>query len=201
MSGANRASLAAVALVGGPAKMNTDPFTLPTDAAEEDHIRATCIWGSGSGPDCRDLLLNRTDLAPMTFGSESGQLGRDSWIIPMLVFSSVNVAVIVCFEAYVVYRASRNTPSRRHLFLGQMLLFGLLVGSLMGFAFAAQPTEWSCAVVRMGTGLAYALLYSALLVKLVFLVSLNTGVYLPATYQVTNILRPWSSAWKFICKR
>ena len=38
-------------------------------------------------------------------------------------------------------------------------------------------------MVRLGTGLAYALVYSTLLVKLVFLISLNSGVYLPATYQ------------------
>ena len=35
----------------------------------------------------------------------------------------------------------------------------------------------------LGTGLAYSLVYSTLLVKLVFLISLNSGVYLPATYQ------------------
>ena len=38
-------------------------------------------------------------------------------------------------------------------------------------------------MVRLGTGLAYTLVYSTLLVKLVFLISLNTGVYLPAMYQ------------------
>jgi hypothetical protein len=36
---------------------------------------------------------------------------------------------------------------------------------------------------RLGTGLSYSIVYSTLLVKLVFLVSLNSGVYLPATYQ------------------
>ena len=35
----------------------------------------------------------------------------------------------------------------------------------------------------MGSGLSYSVVYSTLLVKLVFLVSLNSGVYLPATYQ------------------
>jgi len=37
---------------------------------------------------------------------------------------------------------------------------------------------------RFGTGVSYVLIYSSLLVKLVFLISLNTGVYLPALYQV-----------------
>jgi len=54
----------------------------------------------------------------------------------------------------------------------------------VGALFALSPTPLTCALVRLGTGFAYALIYSALLVKLVFLISLNTGVYLPATYQV-----------------
>lgn len=106
----------------------------------------------------------------------------------MLALASINVMVIVTFEVYVVCKASRNTPSRRHLFLGQMLLLGLLLGSLVGFAYAVEPTDWSCATIRFGTGIAYTLIYSAILVKLVFLVSLNTGVYLPATYQALLFL-------------
>ena len=38
-------------------------------------------------------------------------------------------------------------------------------------------------LVRLGLGLSYVLIYASLLVKLVFLISLNTGVYLPAMYQ------------------
>ena len=80
--------------------------------------------------------------------------------------------------------------SFRHLFLGQMLLLGLLLGSTVGFAYAVpvKPNEFSCAAIRLGTGLAYGLIYSSLLVKLVFLISLNTGVYLPATYQALLFL-------------
>ena len=69
-----------------------------------------------------------------------------------------------------------------------MLLLGLLLGSSVGFAYAVEPNESSCAVIRLGTGLAYGLIYSSLLVKLVFLISLNTGVYLPATYQALLFL-------------
>ena len=71
-----------------------------------------------------------------------------------------------------------------------MLLLGLLLGSTVGFAYAVpvKPNEFSCAAIRLGTGLAYGLIYSSLLVKLVFLISLNTGVYLPATYQALLFL-------------
>ena len=47
-----------------------------------------------------------------------------------------------------------------------MLLLGLLLGSAVGFAYAVEPNEFSCGAVRLGTGLAYALIYASLLVKL-----------------------------------
>ena len=76
----------------------------------------------------------------------------------------------------------------RHLFLGQTLLLGLLLGSCVGFAYAVEPNEFSCAAVRLGTGLSYGLIYTSLLVKQNFLISLNNGVYLPASYQVLLFL-------------
>ena len=69
-----------------------------------------------------------------------------------------------------------------------MLLFGLLLGSCVGFAYAVEPSEFSCAAVRLGTGLAYGLIYTSLLVKQNFLISLNNGVYLPASYQALLFL-------------
>lgn len=69
-----------------------------------------------------------------------------------------------------------------------MLLLGLLLGSCVGFAYAVEPSEFSCATVRLGTGLAYGLIYTSLLVKQNFLISLNNGVYLPASYQALLFL-------------
>ena len=69
-----------------------------------------------------------------------------------------------------------------------MLLLGLLLGSCVGFAYAVEPNEFSCAAVKLGTGLAYGLIYTSLLVKQIFLISLNSGVYLPASYQALLFL-------------
>ena len=46
-----------------------------------------------------------------------------------------------------------------------MLLLGLLLGSVVGFAYAVEPSDLSCAAIRLGTGMAYALIYSSILVK------------------------------------
>jgi len=98
------------------------------------------------------------------------------------------VLVILAFEIFVICKATGSSPSRRHLFLGQTLLLGLLLGSCVGFAYAVEPNEFSCAAVRLGTGLSYGLIYTSLLVKQNFLISLNNGVYLPASYQVLLFL-------------
>ncbi|XP_023332530.1 metabotropic glutamate receptor-like [Eurytemora carolleeae] len=110
------------------------------------------------------------------------------WSIPMLVISAINVLVIVCYEVFIVCRSTQLSPSRRHLFLSQVLLLGLLSGSCVGFAYGLEITPATCVVIRFGTGVSYVLIYSSLLVKLVFLISLNTGVYLPALYQALLLI-------------
>ncbi|KAJ9579204.1 hypothetical protein L9F63_024685 [Diploptera punctata] len=117
-----------------------------------------------------------------------GVLRKEVWTIPLLVFSSLTMLVIAGFEVFVLCKAWRTTPSRRHLFLGQMLLFGLFLCSVLGAILAATPTPATCAAVRFGTGFAYAIVFAALLVKCVFLISLNGGVYLPAPYQALLLL-------------
>merc|ERR1712045_1018306 len=67
--------------------------------------------------------------------------------------------------------------------MSQVLLLGLFLGSLLGIVYSSEESPATCFLVRLGLGLSYVLIYSSLLVKLVFLISLNTGVYLPAMYQ------------------
>ncbi|XP_053640893.1 probable metabotropic glutamate receptor mgl-1 isoform X2 [Cherax quadricarinatus] len=105
------------------------------------------------------------------------------WVVPLLAAAATNAAAIVAFEVYVLVRAAHGTPSRRHLFLGQCLLVGLLLCSLSGLPIALTPTPLSCAATRLLVGVSSALVFAALLVKFVFLISLNSGVYLPAHYQ------------------
>jgi 7 transmembrane sweet-taste receptor of 3 GCPR len=91
--------------------------------------------------------------------------------------------VIGSFEIFVLYKACRTSPSRRHLFLGQMLLLALFLSSALGIAFAPAPTWWSCTIIRAGLGICFCLIIGTLLVKTVFLISLHSGTYLPAEYQ------------------
>lgn len=105
---------------------------------------------------------------------------KESWVIPLVVLCTVNITAILIFEAYVLYK---SCGSRRHLFLGQVLLLGLFLSSLLGFAFVPDPNWFTCAITRAGVGIAYVLVFATLLVKCVFLLSLHVGVYLSAAYQ------------------
>ena len=69
------------------------------------------------------------------------------------------------------------------LFSFQMLLLGLILCCGSAVVHALKPNVVVCSVARIASGTSYAIVYATLLVKLVFLVSLNGGVYLPATYQ------------------
>lgn len=113
---------------------------------------------------------------------------NEVWVVPALSLSALVMVFIAGFEVFVVCKARRTTPSRRHLFLGQMLLLGLFGCAALGTVLAVQPTPFSCGVVRFGTGVALALVFASLLVKCVFLISLNSGVYLPASYQALLLL-------------
>jgi len=108
---------------------------------------------------------------------------QEIWVIPILVAAAIIILILTIFEIFLLSKSINKNPSRRHLFLGQMLLGGLLACAGMSVVYTLQPTPVTCAVIRLGTGLSYSLIYSTLLVKLVFLISLNSGVYLPATYQ------------------
>lgn len=120
--------------------------------------------------------------------NEPNLLRREGWVIPLLIFSALTMMLIAGFEVFVLCKAWRTIPSRRHLFLGQMLLLGLFLCAGLGAVVTMSPTAASCATVRFGVGLSFAIVFSTLLVKNVFLISLNSGVYLPAPYQALLLL-------------
>lgn len=91
--------------------------------------------------------------------------------------------VVVFLKVFVLCKTRKTEPSRRHLFLGQALLGGLFVCAAVSGLMCTQPTVLTCATVRLCTGLGYSMVFGTLLVKCVFLISLNGGVYLPAPYQ------------------
>ena len=78
--------------------------------------------------------------------------GDEAWVVPLLVVSGVSLTVVLVYQVVVVLRASRTSPSRRHLFLSQALLLGLLLGSSLGLVHSLEQTAPTCVAIRLGTG-------------------------------------------------
>ncbi|KAG5669262.1 hypothetical protein PVAND_017153 [Polypedilum vanderplanki] len=109
---------------------------------------------------------------------------RDStWAIPVLVLSITSMLMMLAFEIFVLCKTRQTSPNRRHLFLGQMLLLGLFTCVGLSALLTARPSTLSCGTVRFAAGVGFAIIFASLLVKCIFLISLNSGVYLPAPYQ------------------
>lgn len=113
---------------------------------------------------------------------ESG-FRQEAWVIPVVVLSCVTMLMMAAFEVFVLCKTRKTSPNRRHLFLGQMLLLGLFSCAGLSALLTARPSTLSCATIRFGTGVSFAIVFASLLVKCIFLISLNGGVYLPAPYQ------------------
>ncbi|XP_043273807.1 uncharacterized protein [Venturia canescens] len=121
--------------------------------------------------------------APGTvFLNNQSLLRQRSWALPLAALSAAAMLLMAGFEIFVLLKARAAAPSRRHLFLGQALLLGLFLLAGLSAAASLTPNPLTCAAFRL-VGLPAALVFAALLVKCVFLLSLNSGVYLPAPYQ------------------
>lgn len=120
---------------------------------------------------------------PTTNFSNSSGLRKEPWVVPVLVLACLSMLMMGAFEVFVLCKTRQTSPNRRHLFLGQMLLLGLFSCSGLSAILTAKPSTLSCATIRFGTGISFAIVFASLLVKCIFLISLNDGVYLPAPYQ------------------
>ncbi|XP_050080249.1 uncharacterized protein LOC126567925 [Anopheles maculipalpis] len=173
-------------------EMSTEFFVVPSTASSAAS-RSTTVRPGGVILAARhpsaassSSSTTRQNVTPPTVVSTTGYAGglrKEPWVVPVLVLASLSMLMMAAFEVFVLCKAWRTSPSRRHLFLGQMLLLGLFACSGLAAVLTVNPTILSCATMRFGAGVAFALVFASLLVKCVFLISLNGGVYLPAPYQ------------------
>ncbi|XP_050543950.1 uncharacterized protein LOC126907008 [Daktulosphaira vitifoliae] len=166
------AAASVVQMTGGGSRMgmNSDMFLLPSSPF-------TPSPGSG-------IITTGSPTSGVQYAAATlTVLRRDAWVLPVLVLSVLTMTLILTFEIFVLCKTRKTEPSRRHLFLGQALLGGLFMCAAVSGLMCTQPTVLTCATVRLCTGLGYSMVFGTLLVKCVFLISLNGGVYLPAPYQ------------------
>ncbi|XP_021704683.1 uncharacterized protein LOC5566873 isoform X1 [Aedes aegypti] len=186
-AGANASSAQAHRL-----EMSTEFFVVPSTASTAAS-RSTTVRPGGvilaarnpPGHHNSNSNTHKLNVTPPTIiaASYPSGLRKEPWVVPVLVLACLSMIMMAAFEIFVLCKAWRTSPSRRHLFLGQMLLLGLFSCSGLAAVLTINPTILSCATMRFGAGVAFALVFASLLVKCVFLISLNGGVYLPAPYQ------------------
>lgn len=97
--------------------------------------------------------VKRQNLLPAGFEPLVKYLRGEIWVVPVLVASACLTLILIVFEIYLlaqVIRSSRRHqyPSRRHLFLGQMLIFGLFLCCCAAVVYTLKPSKIICSVTR-----------------------------------------------------
>ena len=108
---------------------------------------------------------------------------NEPWVFPILILASTFFCLLLSFECLIVFRIIQPVPGHGHPVVGHILLLGLLLCSAVSLVYTLTSTQITCAIVRFGSGLSYTTVYSALLVKFVFLTFLRSGLYLTPLYQ------------------
>ena len=106
------------------------------------------------------------------------------WESGLIILSSINVSIILTIIIIKTIYTPSSTLSRRHLLFSLTRLLGMLTGSLLGFVLSAEESMATCLVIRAGVGTSYVLIYASIMVKQVFIISLNIGIYLTLFYQI-----------------
>jgi hypothetical protein len=116
------------------------------------------------------------------------RIRTEIWAIPLIVFAGLEMFLVACFEAYVVVRVVAGRAPYRNFYLNQVQLLGNFLLSSVALFYASDMNPMYCVVVRFGTGMSYALVFAAMLVKSVYYLSAQNGVYLPSSYQALLLL-------------
>jgi len=115
---------------------------------------------------------------------QTGWWREENWVLPILILASATLLLLLLFQVLLLVKSIRGSGSSRCTRLtSQLLLTGLLACATIAFLYTLAPSHTSCALIRFGSGLSYSIVYSTLLVKLIFLICLNSGIYLTAAYQ------------------
>ncbi|XP_067137488.1 uncharacterized protein [Centruroides vittatus] len=133
----------------------------------------------------QELVLRKDEIKVKTniiYKCQNDQIGtkerQKSWMLKDSIFSNFKtlwgiiltslsllgiVLVIICALYFLVsFPVTVGTTV-----LGYMVLFGLLILYTVNFAFIVSPTESTCGIRRFTLGLAYSIIFSGLLVKVI----------------------------------
>lgn len=166
-------------LVQARLEMLTEFFDVPPSPLSSVYStpsRATSFSKTGVVLAAKNFVHPTNTTLKQIIPNETGGLKQDKWVVPVIIMAVLSMFCMAAFEIFVLCKTRRTSPNRRHLFLGQMLLLGLFACAGLSVLLTTNPTVLSCATIRFGTGVSFAIVFSSLLVKCIFLISLNGGV-------------------------
>ena len=81
-----------------------------------------------------EIIVSNCDI--LDTSCDAVAVTSDPLVLVLLLLSSVNVLTMLGWSVYLAVRAAKARPSRRQLFLCQVLLMGLVLGSVLGPVYA-----------------------------------------------------------------
>ena len=122
-----------------------------------------------------DLTTRVTDSDPFRV-----QLKESAWAFPAMVTCGSLLSLVICYQCSVIFSLLPSLSTTSHC-----LVLGSLLSLLSSLLLTTQPTPLICAVTRLVTPTSYTVIFSSLLVKLAFLVSMTRSLFLSTSYQAS----------------
>ena len=122
-----------------------------------------------------DLTTRVTDSDPFRV-----QLKESAWAFPVMVTCGSLLSLVICYQCSVIFSLLPSLSTTSHC-----LVLGSLLSLLSSLLLTTQPTPLICAATRLVTPTSYTVIFSSLLVKLAFLVSMTRSLFLSTSYQAS----------------
>ena len=125
--------------------------------------------------DCGCLNINTTEqtteplvevLDPARFSDTSGEFTGVLWATVILAIAASGAFISFMLMLYVLYKVCSGALVKRHVWLGFVLLAGVMLLYLSVIPFTFTPSEGVCGLRYFAPGFSYALCFSSILVKL-----------------------------------
>ncbi|XP_041347350.1 metabotropic glutamate receptor-like [Gigantopelta aegis] len=105
-------------------------------------------------------------LDPAHFSNSSGQFNGVLWATVILAIAASGAFISFVLMLYVLYKVCSGALAKRHVWLGFMLLAGVMLLYLSVIPFTFTPSEGVCGLRYFAPGFSYALCFASILVKL-----------------------------------
>ena len=125
---------------------------------------------------------NQTELTTRVRDSDPFrvELRSSSWAFPVLVVSCSLLCLALCYQCCVIFSIFPALSTTSHC-----LVVGIILSLLSSLLLTTRPTPLLCAATRVVTPTSYTIIFSALLVKFAFLLSLTRSLFLSTSYQAS----------------